>query len=195
MDDQLSLPRLSAQPTDRLFFAIFPPAEVAKRIEKIQRGLRAKHQLSGRLIAVDRLHVTLCHLGDYAGPPADVLRKAGEAADRLAAPPFEVMFDRAGSFSGRPRNRPLVLGGGEGVAGVEALQRALHEAMKRSGLGGWARPYTPHMTLLYDHRGVAVQAIEPVRWAVTEVTLVHSLLGRTQHVHLGRWALGAKAAD
>lgn len=43
--------------------------------------------------------------------------------------------------------------------------------------------------LLYDPQGIAEHAIEPIRWTAREFVLVHSLLGRSRHVPLGRWAL------
>ncbi len=54
----------------------------------------------------------------------------------------------------------------------------------------WTRASRPHVTMLYDRRLVAEQTIEPVRWTVGGFTLIHSLLGRTEHIPLGRWALG-----
>lgn len=62
--------------------------------------------------------------------------------------------------------------------------------MTATGLGRWVeRNFTPHVTLLYDDRSVAPQAIEPIAWTVREFVLVHSLLGRTEHRILGRWSL------
>ncbi|MNL66559.1 hypothetical protein D3C87_1910460 [compost metagenome] len=52
------------------------------------------------------------------------------------------------------------------------------------------KSFTPHVTMLYDRRLVAEQGIEPVRWTVGGFTLIHSLLGRTEHIPLARWTLG-----
>jgi 2'-5' RNA ligase len=49
--------------------------------------------------------------------------------------------------------------------------------------------FTPHVTLLYDRRCIDEQPIEPVGWTVREFALVLSLIGKTQHVPLGRWQL------
>ena len=54
-------------PTDRLFFALFPDAEAAMQIAGLARSLREEHGLHGQPLREDRLHVTLHHLGDYAG--------------------------------------------------------------------------------------------------------------------------------
>jgi RNA 2',3'-cyclic 3'-phosphodiesterase len=47
--------------------------------------------------------------------------------------------------------------------------------------------YEPHVTLLYDDRCVAEQAVDTVRWTVREFVLVHSLHGQGRYVFLGRW--------
>lgn len=174
-------------PTDRLFFALFPPAATAAQVYSLQQDLRVRHGLWGRAIAMDRLHVTLCHLGDYDGLPNGIVAKAREAASRVRAPAFDVIFDRALSFSGRPRNRPFVLRSHEGARSVQDFQRELGKAMMAHGLGKFVRPYTPHITLLYDTADVAEQSIEPVTWRCAEFRLVHSMLGQTRHISLGDW--------
>jgi 2'-5' RNA ligase len=45
------------------------------------------------------------------------------------------------------------------------------------------------VTLLYDERGIAEHAIEPVSWTVREFVLVHSLRGQSKYIPLGRWPL------
>lgn len=178
------------QPTDRLFFAIFPDGDAAARIAKLAQRLCIEHGLKGRSLATERFHVTLHHLGDYVGLPQDLVATAGEAARAVMMPPFEIAFDRAVSFLGRPYRRPFVLCGGEGVAALTAFQRALGTALKKAGVGRCAElHYTPHVTLLYDDRSVAEQAVETVGWTAHEFVLVHSLLGRSRHVPLARWPL------
>ena len=45
------------------------------------------------------------------------------------------------------------------------------------------------MTLLRDVVEIAAQTIEPITWTAREFVLVHSLIGQTRHIPLGRWAL------
>lgn len=189
---QLSLAGFDAapRPTDRLFFAIFPDANTAARIAQIAHHLRGEHGLKGRPLAPERFHITLHHLGDYVGLPQGIVAAAGDAAATVMMPPFEVAFDRAESFFGRPRNRPFVLRAGDGIATLRVFQQALGAAMRTAGLGRWVEPqYTPHVTLMYDDRHVAEQAVETVGWSVHEFVLVHSLLGQSLHVPLARWPL------
>jgi 2'-5' RNA ligase len=176
--------------TDRLFFSLFPTLGAAAQVYALQQELRIRHGLWGRPLAIERLHVTLCHLGDYPTLPLSVVTRAREAASQLKAQSFEVTFDRALSFAGRARNRPFVLLTKKGTTAIETFQRQLGAEMAACGLGRFVRPYTPHMTLLYDTADVTEHEIEPVTWTATTFRLVHSLLGQTRHISLGDWTLG-----
>jgi 2'-5' RNA ligase len=188
VSDQFSL--FDAPPvTDRLFFAIFPDPATAADIARQADALRTAHQLAGRPLAPERFHITLHHLGDHAGVRRDIVAMAGEAAEAMTTSPFEVTFDRAASFN-NGGNNPFVLQGGEGLEGLKAFQRDLGLAMARAGLGKLVdKSFTPHVTMLYDRRLVAEQSITPIRWTVGGFTLIHSLLGRTEHIPLARWTL------
>lgn len=188
MSDQFSL--FDAPPiTDRLFFAIFPDPATTAAIARQADVLRAAQGLSGRPLAPERFHITLHHLGDHAGLRRDIVSMASEAAEAITTPPFEVAFDRAASFH-NGGNNPFVLQGGEGLDALKTFQRDLGLAMARTGLGKLVdKSFTPHVTMLYDKRLVAEQAITPIRWTVSGFTLIHSLLGRTEHIPLARWTL------
>jgi 2'-5' RNA ligase len=178
-----------ARPTDRLFFAVRPSAPACAQVEALTARLRDGLGLKGRPIQAERLHSTLHHLGDHAGLPPALVEQARAAGAAVRVPAFEVVFDRVASFA-RPRNQPLVLRGGAGLAALVALQQALGAAMARVGLGRHVEThFTPHVTLLYDDSRVPEQATAPIRWTVDELVLVHSLLGQTLHKTLGRWPL------
>ena len=188
MTDQLLFPGMSApRLTDGLFFALFPDAAAAARIGGLTRRLRDAHALSAAPHAADRLHVSLHGIGEYPAFPKEIAAGAIAAAASVALPPFEIAFDRALSFSGKPGRLPLVLRSHDGFAGVMALQQALGAALAKAGLA--ARPSTPHLTLLYDVRRVEEQPIDPVGWTVRDFVLVHSLLGQTRYIPLGKWPL------
>jgi len=175
--------------TDRLFFAIFPDPATAATIARHADALRGAHQLTGRPLAPERFHITLHHLGDHAGLRRDIVAMASEAAEAMTTPSFEVTLDRAASFH-NGGNNPFVLQGGDGLEALKVFQRDLGLAMARVGLGKLVdRSFTPHVTMLYDRRLVAEQALSSIRWTVGGFTLVHSLLGRTEHIPLARWAL------
>ena len=182
------------KPTDRLFFALFPSDEAIPQIVKTSQQLRDEHGLTGKSLSNDRLHVTLHHVGDYAGGlPNGLVETAQDVASTMAMPAFEVTFDRAMSFAGRPRNRPFVMRGNEringGLSALMAFQKTMYLAMCRAGLQGPRAnaKFAPHVTLMYDDQGIPEQAVEPVSWTAHDFVLVHSLLGQTRHIHLGRW--------
>ncbi|AMP00915.1 ligT like Phosphoesterase family protein [Collimonas arenae] len=181
------------RPTDRLFFALIPAADAGTAIVRQGRLLREELGLTGRLIGVDRVHVTLSHLGDYLELPQDVVATAMSAAANVRAEPFDVVFERVVSFHGRPRNYPLVLVGGDGDsdsnATLTAFQRTLVKVLQKAGIRSANSHYTPHITLLYNKYRVPPRVVESIRWTVQEFALVHSLLGRSRHVTLARWPL------
>src|SRR5215217_7923789 len=96
----------------RLFLAAVPDAGTAERIHLLAGVLKRAHHFDGKLIAPERLHISLFALG---GLPEGQLCAAWEAAMEVRTEPFEVSFDRAASFRGRPDNRPLVLIGDKGL--------------------------------------------------------------------------------
>jgi 2'-5' RNA ligase len=191
MPEQFSLAGIGSppQPTDRLFFAIFPDPPVAARIAQLAQRLHGEHGFKGKPLGAERFHITLHHVGNYAGLPPDIVAAAIEAATTVGMPSFEVAFDRALSFTGKPGNRPFVLRGGESML---PFQQALLTVINKTQAASRTKsPFTPHVTLLYDDRIVAEHPIETVAWTVREFVLVHSLLGRTVHVPLARWRLRA----
>jgi 2'-5' RNA ligase len=155
--------------TDRLFFALYPEPEARTRIAQLAQRLRTDHGLQGQPLGADKFHVTLHHLGDYAGLPNDVVEKARSAASAVAQRAFDVLFDHAASFSRGSRNRPFVLLGDEGLASLMAFQKALGVQMAKAGLGREVEhSFTPHVTLLYDDEAVARHPVDPVGWHVGE---------------------------
>ncbi|MFM0169269.1 2'-5' RNA ligase family protein [Paraburkholderia sediminicola] len=201
MPEQLWLPGLEAPPTptDGLFFAVFPDATTAASISKLAQQLCGETRARSKPLAAGRLHVTLHHLGNFAGGlPQERVDAAMQAAASIRMEPFSVEFDTAVSFASKPRPGPLVLGGGEGVAGLHMLHDALGHALQNAGLGDHAvssaAHYTPHVTLAYGMPWAAARPVEPVCWNVREFALMHSLLGRTRHVALARWTLAGTAS-
>lgn len=186
---QMGLPGFDPPtPTDRLMFLLYPDASTAERIAVEARRLKSALGLSGAPLLTDRFHITLHHLGDYAGLPNDIVAKGKEAGAALTHVPFAVTLDRAVSFANRPSNNPFTLQGGEGVETLVGFQKALGERMAWAGLKP-DKQFVPHVTLLYDGQVAAAQAIDPIGWKVDRFVLVQSKLGQTQHIVLGSWDL------
>ena len=192
MPEQLLLPGIEApaRPTDRLFFALQPGAETAQRVAALAQALRDQQGLKGKPLKTQHFHVTLHFLGDHLELPEAVVRTACEAAARVVQPPFQIVFDRVASFHNTRRLQPLVLRCGDEPSPVMAFRQTLTDALKRAGLARLVDArFTPHLTLLYDARLVSSQRIEPISWIATEFVLIHSLIGKTRHIPLGRWPL------
>jgi 2'-5' RNA ligase len=177
---------------ERLFFGLFPDAETAGLIATFRQQFRRDNGLPGKPLRPDRLHVSLRHLGDYARLPGTVVYAARAAGKAVAARACPVTFRCIGSFAPPPsrgeraRRSPLVLLG-DGAA-FDALQGALGAALAMNGLPAGER-FTPHMTLSYGPRQIAVRPIAPIRFLARELVLVHSELWRTRYNVLGRWPL------
>jgi 2'-5' RNA ligase len=170
----------------RLFLAILPDPVTAERIHRLAGVLKRAHRFDGKLIAADRLHVSLFSL---SGLPDRQICVACEAAAALRSEPFEVSFDRTASFRGRSGNRPFVLIGENGLRRLESFRRMLGAALLRSGLRRLANAnFMPHVTLLYDARSADEHPVQPISWTATEFVLIHSMWG---HDYRMRWSLHA----
>ena len=197
MPDQLWLPGLEAPPvpTDGLFFAVLPDANTAGGIAKLAQQICGEARPKRKPFAAKRLHVTLQHLGNFAGGlPQGRVDAAIKAAASIRMEPFSVEFDHVSSFAPKPQPGPWVLRGGEGVVGLHTLHEALVLALQNAGFGHRAAlpnasHFTPHVTLAYGMPWIAARPVDAAGWNVRELVLIHSLLGRTRHVALARWPL------
>lgn len=175
---------------DRIFFACLPDTETSTRIHAMAQSLKQAHELEGNLILPEHLHVTLFHLGDWHTLPAEIVDRARIAGTEVPLAPFEVVFDRAGSLRNSAGVYPFVLTGDKRAVAWRPLHEALGAALNRTGLGGATRgQFHPHITLARDENRISPQAVSPISWQVREFVLVHSLLGKTTHIHLDRWTL------
>jgi 2'-5' RNA ligase len=199
MPEQLWLPGLEAPPppTDGLFFAVYPDpntaAGIAKFAQQLCADVRLRSGVRSKPLPANRLHVTLRHLGNFAGGlPADLVEAAKRAAASVSMAPFTVEFDALASFAKKPRAGPAVLVGENGVGGLQALHDALEARLQDDGIEPDAR-FTPHVTLAYGMPWIARRVAEPACWNVREFALMHSLLGRTRHIVLARWPLAGQS--
>jgi RNA 2',3'-cyclic 3'-phosphodiesterase len=154
-------------------------------------SLRKQYNLQGAPIRPALLHVTLCHLGDFAEFPQAIADAAKEVAATIRMPPFDITFDHVMSIREPGGKQPLVLCGDTGAAGVMAFERQLGIALAKAGLGGGISrsSFAPHMTLAYDRCHVEKQPVEKICRTAREFALVHNLFGKTQHKDLGKWPL------
>ncbi|AKK67096.1 2'-5' RNA ligase family protein [Xanthomonas translucens] len=195
-DAQFSLGFAAPAARESLFFAVLPDAATAQRMFALGERVRAAHGLRGPGLPVERLHLTLHYLGEYAGMPPRLLQQAHAVGQALAAAPFELCFDRVLSFGGRGRARPLVLHGDGEPPALRGLRDALQQRLLHQGVATRAEAaYVPHITLAYDALAVPLQAVPQVRWTVAAVSLIRSVQGQGRYLHEATWPLSAAAAD
>ncbi|MDH6594420.1 2'-5' RNA ligase [Variovorax sp. TBS-050B] len=182
--------RGAAKPRERLprslFFAILPPPAVAEAVAALAAQLDGAHSLKAKLTDPERLHVTLHHLGDYTAVPRKVLQAALDAAATVAPPAFEIAFDEALRFD---KSRAFVLASGQpaGTAALVAFRQRLGEALADAGFKP-ERGFTPHMTLGYTPRKVALQPVAPaLRWHADAFVLLESHVGEHIYEPRGKW--------
>lgn len=181
---------IPAKPTDRLFIGLFPDADAIAQINALAHDVCRRHDLRVTPHKPERLHVTLFHVGDWAGLPPDSVDAAIAAAKALQAAPFELSFDEVASFGARSERPPVVLKASAGNATLHALREQLGRELARAGLGRCvSAAFEPHVTLAYAQKAVPAETIAPIRWTARDFVLIHSLLGQTCYVQLGRWPL------
>lgn len=168
------------QPCHRFFFALHPPLTEARRIGLVRDRLIP----AGTPVSNDRLHVTLAITGDYAAPPQDVIDRLLSIGDAIEGDPFPLSLDRASggaeSVALRPSRRPGAL---------TTLQHRLDAQLRYWGLRRESWEFNPHVTLGYRSGRAFLEPIAPIAWEADEVVLIHSVVGRTRHIELGRWML------
>jgi 2'-5' RNA ligase len=178
----------------RLFFAVRPDVSAQAEMSSVGSQLCREHGLTGDAVAGDRLHVTLHWLQDHVELPSDLVERALVAGASVDAAPFDVVFDRAeciGSGGGL-----VVLTASRGTGSLQRFQRALAGAMADAGKVRYVRAgFRPHASLIYGDRQIDRQTVSPIRWTVNELVLIHSVVGRSRHIVLGRWPLQTRQLD
>jgi 2'-5' RNA ligase len=175
-----------SEPTQRLFFALWPDAAIQNELESVSGQLLGKRI---RRLPAEKLHVTLAFAGSVN---AAVRRCLEDMAAVVTAEPFEMCVDRAGHWS-----RPRILWAGPSHAPPELWQLvgALREVFEACGLQPESRPYQAHITLARKiRRAPPALDFEPVHWSIGDFCLVESVTDTTgaQYRILRHWKLGGR---
>ena len=127
--------------TARVFFALWPPPEVAERLAEIAG--EAAGRFDGRATRRETIHLTLAFLGDV---PESRLAELAEVAAGVCGAAFELSLDRLGYW----QHNHLLWAGGETPAALADLQAALSKALAGNGfkVDGAGRNFVPHVTLV-----------------------------------------------
>ncbi len=173
-------------PVRRLFLASWPDAATRDATHHATR--KAVRLSGGRPVATANLHLTLAFLG---GVGADRHEAVCAVAGGLAAPGFEVVFDRVEFW---PRPRVMVAVASDPPAAAAALAAGLWAGLAPLGFEPDLRPYRPHLTLARKvSRPQAGLIMKPVAWTVAELALVESVTDPAgpRYTVLERWPLAA----
>lgn len=172
-----------AEPTRRLFFALWPDAEVREALAALSR--RRIRKLARRVPDAN-LHITLAFAGAVSTSVQACLESA---AGRVSGAPFELCIDRAGYWPG-PR---IIWAGPTHVPPpLWALVGALREVFEACGLEPERRAWRPHITLARKAgRGLHDDRLAAIPWSISDFCLVESVsdAAGTRYLPLRRWAL------
>jgi 2'-5' RNA ligase len=157
----------------RLFFALWPPQETARALE------RWAHALEGRHSPQEKIHMTLAYLGE-ADP-----QKAASAGRRVQAGSFRMALEDASYWS---HNKIVWAGPRHVPAEMNRLVQALQFELYKESFILERRPFAAHMTLVRKAPAQPLPALQPIEWQVQEFVLVASA-GGTYRM-LERFALG-----
>ena len=176
---------MAAEAVRRLFFALWPKAEIAGCLHDAAR--RAQASCGGRLMRRETLHITLAFLGDV---PASRLADAAAAATAVAAEAFAIELDRFGYWQ---HNRILWAGCAAVPPALDSLADGLAQGLRAAGFSLEARPFAVHATLLRnaDCPAGAPSFATSIRWPVRDFALVASSPGPggSRYAVLQRWPL------
>ena len=159
-----------SEPTQRLFFALWPEADrLAPLVEQVRKLLPGG---VGRLQRPDQLHVTVEFLGAVPDSRLPEVRAAGAVA-AAGGQPFEVVFDRIDHWR---RPQVLCLTASETPAALAELSQALRRELRARDFEVERREFRAHLTLARKvTRPPRIGAFEPVHWPARRLTLLRSV--------------------
>ena len=169
----------------RLFFALFPPPLMARRIANWAQARFGPH---AAFVRATRLHLTLDILEDFETFPGEIAERLIEVGKVVAADPFMIELDQVNAGGGTVALRPRLRN-----AALQQLADAIADARSNAEIA--ARPgyrFNPHMTLAYREAPPFCQMVTPFAWSVQQFVLIHSLLGQTRHEPIASWELTGK---
>ncbi len=155
----------------RLFVAIPLPESLLRRLSEVQDQLQRKvPPRSVRWVRSEGIHLTLKFLGDTPKDRVPTIEEALTVVGRNA-PPCALTVEGLGCFPSPRRPRVLWVGVNEDAGRLEALQRAVEEAMTSLGYKPERHSFTPHLTLGRVQRRASHRDEEQIAEAVVGTTV------------------------
>ena len=171
----------------RLFFALWPPEQVAFALHAW--AAEAHAGTGGRITRADTIHLTLAFLGDV---PGDRVAALIDCARRVRGRPFDLELDEGrwwehnGIVWAGPRSMPEPL---------RDLAAQLDTVLKAGGFKTEKREFKAHISLVRRAQGgEKLPGFEPVEWHANEFVLVRSALSAEgpSYATLSRFSLGGE---
>ena len=154
----------------RVFVAIWPPAQVARRIARATAPLI--EPAGGRPVHVDDLHLTLAFLGPLS--PARTEAAIG-AVRRVVHPRIQIELDRLGCFR---RAGVLWLAPRAAPVGLIELHSLVSARLLDAGFAPERRTFKPHVTLSRRSRSIRAQRLESsIAWLADTLVVAISTPG------------------
>jgi 2'-5' RNA ligase len=180
----------------RLFFALWPDAEIASHLYALGADLVAHTSGRGRVMRAESLHMTLAFVGSVTSIQRDALI---ESANGIQCGAFDVSLDRLGFW---PRGGVLYAGSSASGGTMPCRQRRLFDAVRalilQSNLPHDGRLQVPHVTLARNVRGPDLPRLgAPLSWHANEFALVESQLHSSgaRYKTLATWPLHCSPGD
>lgn len=147
----------------RLFYALWPDALVAERLEGLQAGV------AGKKTQRQDFHLTLAFLGEQ---PAQALPVLESVLNRLSSPDMTLVLDRYGCF----KRLDLLWAGMSSVPqALFDLQLSLSMALRASGIAfKQETAFRPHITLARKVKTMPETDFSPIVWSAYSLVLARS---------------------
>ena len=178
-----------AEPTRRLFFALWPTGAVRDAVDHFSRHAIRKR---AKRVPARNLHITLAFAGSVTAGVRDCLESG---AEQIQAEPFDLRIDTVGYW---PRPRIIWAGSGQSPRAAWGLVKSLRELFLVCDLQPEARAWQPHITLARKAgQGLEIKQMGPVDWSISDFCLVESVTeesGASYRI-LRRWPLVGQAGS
>lgn len=156
--------------TARVFFALWPPPEVARQLSAVADSFA--QCAGGRTTREATIHLTLAFIGDV---PLERLADLEHAARNVRAESFDLTLDRFGLWQ---HNRIFWAGSSVVPPALVDLASALSAALQAAGfeVADAHRNFTPHVTLVRKVKVLAapLPPDQALPWRSTKFVLVRS---------------------
>jgi 2'-5' RNA ligase len=168
----------------RLFFAIWPPPEIAALLNAWSRT--AQVECGGRVTLPANIHLTLAFLGDVSPGRA---KRLAECARRAGGKAHTVALEEARYWK---HNRVVWAGPRAIPPALASIAEALNRELVAADFPTEAREFNAHVTLIRQARLPRVlPGLPTIAWPVRELVLVRTQLSSTgsSYAMLERFAL------